>query len=382
MTMAVTKRRAHSTVPAAARHQVFTPRDIADWMTAWACAGHPATILEPGAGRGVFLDAIEALWQTRKGDRPAVTAFETDATLCAELLRRCDAGHVNVRHADFITAGRVARFDACVANPPYVRHHELRYPERFYTAFDRQIGARLSRMTNLYGLFLLRIWSSLSHGGRAAVITPAEWLNADFGCALKRYLLSENALDGLVHFAPSALAFPDALTTAVIVLLRRGRATDEAIRAAHVADCGALQRLQLVDASAIHRKALDPAKKWSRLFETSRPARGRALSRHTLGAFAECTRGIATGANAFFTLSESERRAHGIDLHDVAPCVAKAGHVSDVLFDDGALQRLIASPRKVWLLRPRMPLRAAVVKYLAIGRRLGIDRRYLPAHRP
>jgi adenine-specific DNA-methyltransferase len=93
-------------------------------------------------------------------------------------------------------------------------------------------------------------------------------------------------------------------------------------------------------------------------------------------------RGIATGANQFFTLTESERRTHRISRRDVVPCITKAANLDHEQFERTQLRRLIASNRKVWLLRPRTPLDDAVRDYLKVGVTLGIPERYLPAHRP
>ncbi len=204
--------------------QVFTPRPVADWMAAWVCQNHPRTILEPAVGDGVFLRAVEsALAARRMGSDVRVTAFEVDPRLPESPLQSVSALRVRLRREDFIAAALAGRFDAAVANPPYVRHHSLCRSEAMMCRFDRLCGRRLSRLTNLYGLFILKIWSLLTLRGRAAIITPAEWLNADFGVPIKAYLLEQNALDGIIHFDHAERVFSDALTTAAIILLRRGR---------------------------------------------------------------------------------------------------------------------------------------------------------------
>lgn len=364
------------------RSQVFTPETIARWMTNWACANHPQSILEPGAGDGAFIGAIAKRQAEQPLWHPEITAIESDATLASKLKRRDDAVRLTVRRSDFVTARFNHRFDACVANPPYVRHHELEYADATYSRFDRMIGERLGRMTNLYGLFLLRIWQLLAIAGRAAIITPAEWLNADFGVPIKRFLLRENALDAIVTFKDAALPFPNALTTAAITLLRRGRSPSEPIRLAEVPDAMELSQLDINSARSIDPVALDPQRKWSSAFRKDTPGPFDQRASNTLGEFTDCTRGIATGANRYFVLSESERMQFGIDRRDVVPCVSKATHIDKTNFDTDALENIIASDRKIWLLRPRAPIDPAVRSYLDLGIAQGIDRRYLPSHRP
>jgi adenine-specific DNA-methyltransferase len=353
-------------------------------MARWACRDRPRTILDPALGRGVFVDAVlhlqslDPAWPT-----PRIDAFELDPALCSLQAagRLTSAGRSHCRNADFLASGPLGAYDAVIANPPYIRHHELAYGDDLFRRFDRQCGARISRTTNLYGLFLLKIWSLLAPGGRAAVITPAEWLNADFGVALKRYLLAENAIEGLVHFDPAASVFEGVLTTACITLLRRGRRPGDPLRLCTAADARGLTAVRPERGRPLRRGDLDPAAKWTVLFEGGAApllsARGGVL-----GDVATCTRGIATGANDFFTLSEPLRREWGIDRRDLVPCITRARQVRGDRLEAGDVAALAAAGERVYLLRPRCPPPPAVRRYLDEGRRRGVHLRHLPAHRP
>ncbi|MFQ5500783.1 MAG: class I SAM-dependent DNA methyltransferase [Phycisphaerae bacterium] len=364
--------------------QVFTPRPVADWMVRWACAGRPHRILDPALGGSVFVDAMEAFYDGRNGpDTQMVDVFEIDADLLSDFQMSVRSIKVHCRHADFITATIRGDYDAIVANPPYVRHHEMDYPDSVLRRYDRLCTRRLSRMTNLYALFLVRIWNLLAPGGRAAVITPAEWLNADFGRTVKSYLIEENAIEAILHFDHSAQVFDDALTTAAITLLRRGRGSRTAVTLARVSDVESLRGMDLKQGIRIARQDLDPAQKWTPLFSETLAASGRLRRKNgpTLGTIAHCNRGIATGANGFFTLNESDRRRHGLDLRDLSPCITKAKQVSGDKLTTAGMRRLVASDQRVYLLNPRPRLTTAVKRYLAEGERLGIHKRYLPSHR-
>ena len=357
--------------------QVATPRPIADWMTAWACANRPRRILDPAVGEGVFVDSVIDHYRRQGWKRPQIDGCEIDR----ELARRVSAAGdwCAIRHCDFLDAEFPRPFDAVIANPPYVRHHSHERDERLFTRFDRLCGERISRMTNLYGLFVLRIGSLLSPRGRAAVIAPAEWLNADFGVPVKRYLLRENIIEAIVHFAHASHVFDGALTTAAIILLRKGRRAADPIRLAAVEDAESLARLWLDEARACSPSTLDPARKWSPIIET--PAEPDGAS-HTLRSIADCSRGIATGANQFFTLNESARRHWKIDRRDLRLCITKARQIAGDRLTAAEVRRLVDADERVYLLSPRSHISAAVRRYLDEGRRLGIDRRYLPSHRP
>ncbi|MCB9862526.1 MAG: N-6 DNA methylase [Phycisphaerales bacterium] len=362
--------------------QVFTPPTVAAWMTAWACARQPKRILEPSVGEGVFVDAIERQLLDQPGWRPRVDAHEVDEALRRKLLATRRDVELRLSATDFVLDNSTRGYDACVANPPYVRHHSLRYDEATYRRFDALVGERISRMTNLYGLFLLRIWERLADDGRAAVIVPAEWLNADFGRPLKRFLLSENAIDGVVFFEDDALVFDGALTTAVILLLRRGRRNAEPIRTAVLQDAAALSQLRFDNMRAVDAATLDPARKWSNLLANPGSDRESPEATGTLADVAICMRGIATGANDYFTLTEPQRIEAGLDMSDLKPCITKANHAPTNDFGSSDLEKLRAAAQKAWLLDPREPVCEAVERYLARGRARGIHERYLPSHRP
>lgn len=369
--------------------QVFTPRPVADWMVRWACAASPDSILEPAVGEGVFIEALESRY-ARSRKRPFIVAYDVDDRMIDHGRARQSPFQIEHRHESFIESISSDRFEAAVANPPYVRHHEHKLSEACFERFDRMCGHRLSRLTNLYGLFLLRIWESLAPGGRAAVITPAEWLNADFGKAIKACLTGENAIDGIVHFGHASRVFSDAMTTAAITLLRRDRGPEDGVRLVTVESAEELNDQLLDKAVQFEVAALDPARKWTPLFQEARLAattgsktrRSAPSSTLTLGQIARCVRGIATGANDYFTLRESDRVRFEIDPMDLSPCVTKAQHATDDVFNRRCLDALRDADHRIHLLNPRARLTPEVERYLDHGRSLGIDKRYLPSHRP
>lgn len=360
--------------------QVFTPAPIAEWMARWVRVDRSRRILDPAVGTGVFVDAIEGVLSacgTRR--RPIIDLCDVDERMIHLAGGQRRGAEVRLRRLDFVSGNFPNPYDAIVANPPYVRHHDFEYPERIWREFDRMCGRRLRRQTNLYGLFLVKIWALLSARGRAAVIVPAEFLNADFGVPLKAHFLEENAMDAIVHFDPSARVFANALTTSAIVLLRRGRASKEPVRLCGVASIAELRRLEMKDDEGWSGDDLVPAEKWSPYFRKTRPPREQTAR---LGDVAVCMRGIATGANDYFTLRESDRRRWQIDRRDVTPCITKAQQLSAGAATARDVRRIIESDERIFLFSPRQPLAAGPRNYLGEGRRRGIPNRYLPAHRP
>lgn len=385
--------------------QVETPWPVALWMARWLLEGRPRRICDPAVGPGVFIRALReiASQDDGQGQRPSVEAFDVDEQWTRGPTRGPGGGgsggggtirnpsapdprppspDIRVRYiaGDFIRARLDAPYDAIIANPPYVRHHHVTYGADVFDRLSRDCGRRLSRMTNLYGLFLLKIWQSLAKGGRAAVITPAEWLNADFGVPLKAHLLEQNALDAILCFGANVRVFDDALTTAAITLLRRDRGLSEPIRLVRLDDRQRLFDDKAVVSTLRERTSLDPSRKWLHLFDA--PSGRPPLSDRVLGHIASCKRGIATGANDYFVLRESQRRSRGIDTADLRLCITRARQIHGLRLTEAGAKRLIEADEPVWLLDPRPRLTNAVRRYLREGERRGIPRRYLPSHRP
>src|SRR6266704_2213360 len=109
--------------------------------------------------------------------------------------------------------------------------------------FEERFGTSLDRLTNLYGLFLLKIWEDLSPGGRAAVIVPAEFLNANFGEEIKERLLKVIRPAAVAVFAPSLNVFADALTTSALVFLDKNRPVEAQLFARRIESVEEAERL-------------------------------------------------------------------------------------------------------------------------------------------
>lgn len=355
--------------------QFFTPPAIARFMVRWAVTAQTSSFLDPAAGTGVFLE------EASRTLRPSavMVGWELDPALADLTKSRVPA--CTIRVGDFLLQPASCRYDAVVCNPPYVRHRALRYPDSVWRTFDTLAGRRLSRFTNAYGLFLIAIAHALSPRGRAAVIIPAEFLNADFAVPIKAFLLSRNFLDAVIAFDHRDLIFGDAVTTACIILLRTSRRAGEhvsLVRADRVEHPDELDHALSQPALSLDPQELDPRRKWEPLLRPQAPPACGDLVR--LGMLARCIRGIATGANSYFTLNWPEVQRFGLAAH-VRPCITKTMHAPAPVFTPQDHERLVRSGRKAFLLWPTDPHDGSLAAYLDVGHRLGIPSRYLPSHR-
>jgi len=364
-------------------------------MVSWVLDRGAQSLLDPSVGTGIFIRAALIQTAQRGGSLTTVVGYETDQVM-AEIARMAVEAlgfqPPTIRQIDFVTDHFGDKFDAIVANPPYIRHQEMPYSDDVFAWFDRKCGFKLSRLTNTYGLFLLRILLSLSAHGRAAVLIPSEFLNADFGVPIKRFLLETNLLDSILIFDNNQLVFSDIITTACVVMLDADRVRGKPVRIVHILDAstiGELSKHLLSDAPLREHpnwqellfapEALPPASKWTSL--------GKSNSRRSpklvpLGEIADVMRGIATGANSFFTLSAEEVKKYGLERIYLRRCITKAAHAPHLDFNPSDFDELSSSGKKAYLLYYEGgPISSALRSYIELGEKRGFHKRYLTEHR-
>ena len=363
--------------------QVATPEPVAVLLAKWVMSAKPRTVLDPAAGLGGLLAACHQL-----NLKTALVGVERDT----ETLQRAKATAprgTKLILADYLKS-EAGLFDGIIANPPYVKAHRLEYSEKDWRYFEERLGTPLDRLTNLYALFLLKIWEDLAPGGRAAVILPAEFLNANFGEEIKERLLRAIRPAGIAIFAPALNVFADALTTSAIVLLDKGRALkapiwaklSESVEDAEDFVEGLLAgRISAAGKGLIDLAVLNPHDKWLNLLLNGATERVPVRFAKRVGDYFDCRRGIATGANDFFCLSSAEMCEHHLTESHVEPCITKATDADGLVFTRDKFDELVARDRRCFLLNPSRNGQN-FTRYLELGEQQGIPKRHLPSHRP
>lgn len=363
--------------------QVETPRPVAELMARWVMSTQPTSVLDPAAGLGKLLAACR-----RENHNAQLVGVERDSETLRKAKAQAPRG-TKLILADYLLADS-GLFEGIIANPPYVKAQRLDYSEADWRYFEERLGTPLDRLTNLYALFLLKIWEDLAPRGRAAVLLPAEFLNANFGVEIKERLLRALRPAGIAIFAPKLNVFAEALTTSAIVFLEKGVSTSAPLRAIKVNSLEEAETFvdELLAHPSIERRVnytdlahFKPRDKWLNVLLNDAAPFDSARFTRCIGDYFDCRRGIATGANEFFCLSASGLREHALDLEHVDPCVTKAVDASGLVFSREKFTSLAAADRRCYLLNPRRNGRD-LDRYLQIGEGLGIPQRHLPSHRP
>lgn len=366
--------------------QYFTPQPIANLLCRWASENQPRTLLDPSAGTGILARTFHQIVPNC-----SITTIELDPLAASALSQSADSAWKDkIACLDFLKLASEDTFDAIVANPPYLRHHDICYDDSVWRGIEQKSRIRLSRLTNIYVLFILEICRRLNVGGRAAIIVPGEWLNANFGTPLKEFLLRGRWLKQLVYFSHAETLFPDALTTACLLLIEHPKTQKETYRLRTLfvpssAPATALEQIVLNEKGPVDGiverwfapdELLNHAK-WNSVLENGLPEPLPGFV--PLAELATTCRGIATGANSFFHLSLAEAQAKG--LSHLKPCIGRARDVSGYIFQPSDFANLIESNSTTQLWCAEGELLSAELRYLAQGEQAGLPERYLLSKR-
>lgn len=367
-------------VPGAARRaagQFQTPFWAADLMAGWLLQEPAHLLLDPGVGAGRLLFRASQRPEGRPGRYLGLDVDPTCLAMARLNLALREASPADLRQANFLLDTVSETPDAIICNPPYSRHHAIPGEEKaaIHDGLASRLSLRVSRLAGLHVLFLVRALEIAAEGARIAFITPAEWLDVNYGRAVKRFVLDHAHVEGLIVFQDDHLFFDGALTTAAITLLRKGAAGDQPTRILHLPT--ELPDVERVLAGlrgegdlTVVEAQLDHSQKWSR--RSGAPARGRPL-----GELARVRRGIATGCNEFFVISEATRRDRELSTADLRPCITSPRIVDGTELTREDLDGLPAEQPR-WALDCRNP--ETETAPTPLGRYLRWGRRKLRAH--
>lgn len=366
--------------------QFFTPEPIAQLMIDWVFQVNPVTILDPSVGPGVFLRLIGKEHHAAK-----VLGIDVDPVALAAARITLGSDSADVIAHDFLTWPDDRKFDGILANPPYLRHHDVHYPFDIFIDIGRRNGVVLSKLTNIYVLFILEICRKLSPGGRAAVIVPGEWTNANFGMALKSFLLQNGFLHSIVYFSNLSDQFEDALTTAAILLIEKPTfkktKSFDSYFIEHLTTIADLKPTilegRVPSPGIIHRNFfcadLVGLEKWDKVLKDGMAKQQAGFV--PLDSMVQSRRGIATGANKFFHLTGTKVRAFKLSQGNLKPCVGRAEHVSGLRFTATDFERLKNLDSRVWLLSFALAPTKSEEEYIQSGVEEGLNQRFLLAGR-
>lgn len=156
---------------------VPTPDNIVDLMVdklfAQSIPEKGDMILDPGCGKGAFIDGIIRWCLKNQNPIPKIVGIESDPRHIPEASKRFKRyPSIEIKHQDFLLNDQDC-YDYIIGNPPYVPITKLSVNER--TFYKKQFWAAQGRF-DLYLLFFEKALKSLKHNGKLVFITPEKFM--------------------------------------------------------------------------------------------------------------------------------------------------------------------------------------------------------------
>lgn len=296
--------------------QFFTPEPIAELMADAVREVEPATVLDPGVGGGILLRAV--------GEGPKLFGLDIDVS-AVELSAVSTPGEHEIAVGDFLDAERwpltEATFDAIIANPPYVRHHNLSAEHKLLARhYSTRLGLKVSSLSGSYVYFFLEALLRLNDGGRLVFITPTEFLDVRYGQAVKEALLDHCEINEILVLEMDELAFEGVLTTSAITIATKRESPSRRFRLVEGRLNGSIEKGREIELPAELAPAALP---WTPLLPSRAERIATLLDGRTarLGDYCRVRRGIATGDNSFFVMTRAEIEQWDIEDRFLVPVV-------------------------------------------------------------
>ncbi len=290
---------------------------------------------DPSIGSGSFFSAALAVYGPKRLE--SAVGVELDSAF-ADAARNlwADAG-LEVVRGDFT---RVVANGSCppapnliLANPPYVRHHHMdrEDKERLQRLAFKMTGVEVNGLAGLYVYFLLLATAWMENDGYAAWLIPSEFMDVNYGAALKHFLTDRMTLIRAHRFDPDDVQFGDALVSSVILVFKKARPPPGhepeftfggTLEAPHASDRVSLERLRA-------------AHKWT-VFPSHAKNDRHTISDGTgptLSDLFRIQRGIATGDNKFFILDRADAKRQGLPAMYLRPILPSPRHLKAKVID-------------------------------------------------
>jgi predicted RNA methylase len=284
--------------------QFATPTPLALSLAAYAhtlMGEQQVRFLDPSIGTGSFFSALKETFAKDRID--AARGVELDPLFANAAMDLWAGEGLHVDQGDFTRQPAPdRRFNLVIANPPYVRHHHLsgEDKERLKARLMQSLRLDISGLAGLYCYFMLLCHDWMEEQGLAIWLIPSEFMDVNYGSTVRKYLTEHVTLLHMHRFCPTDAQFADALVSSVIVVFRKAPPP----LSGHCARFSFGGPIEAPDTEAlVPLSTLRQSLKWTQF-----PANPHVVKTDDLklGDVFSIKRGLATGSNGFFILSEAD----------------------------------------------------------------------------
>ncbi len=345
----------------------------------------PVRFLDPAIGTGSFYSAFLRVF----GNTTAQWAvgYEVDKHYAFPARQLWDAYPLDIRVDDFTKSDppieEASKATLVICNPPYVRHHHIKCTEkeRLHSILLMNHGISLSGLSGLYCYFLCLSKKWMAHDAIAGWLIPSEFMDVNYGRAVKEFLLDHVTLLHIHRFSPEDTQFSDALVSSAVVWLKNATPP----QGHHVRFSLGGSLLRPVNEQTYSIDVLCKIGKWTSLPQ-AHSQRSLGRPRWIIGDFFDVKRGIATGANDFFVLSAEEALRRCIPQEFLVPILPSPRYLKSDLID-GNETGIPQIEKQVFLFSSELSEEQIqrqyppVWRYLQEGHEQGIPERYICRNR-
>ena len=329
--------------------QFATPSVLAGDILQYALTLVPkgkVRFLDPAVGSGAF---YSALLKTFDGRRVAAArGYEIDTHYGTPAKKLWAGAGLDYRLADFTRAKVDTRYNLIICNPPYVRHHHIKGEEkaRLQLRAAEISGFKIGGLSGLYAYFMGLSHAWQDEGAVSGWLVPSEFMDVNYGRALKQYLLHRVTLLRIHRFDPNDVQFDDALVSSAVVWFRNE--TPKSDTQVEFTFGGSLLKPKVT--RKVSSACLEQEAKWTR-FPIAAPRI--QFNGPKLSDYFKISRGLATGDNSYFILPEATIRERGLPMECFTPVMPGSRHLPDdeVLSDQDGVPLL---ERRLFLLDTRL----------------------------
>lgn len=339
----------------------------------------PVNFLDPALGSGAFYSALKRIYASDQELIKSAAAFEIDPHYGKPAQDLWASQGLSLTHGDFTKFEPNPRFNLIICNPPYVRHHHLSGDDKMRLqkrSMDIS-GCKLNGLAGLYAHFLLQTHAWMAPGAIAGWLIPSEFMDVNYGREVKRYLLEKVTLLKIHRFSPDDVQFTDALVSSAIVWFKNELPSKDNQT---VFSFGGSLFAPHIEKS-LSQKDLIAENKWTR-FPKYDVRDENIIEPQMLGDLFFVKRGLATGDNKFFVLSEQQVIERDIPYAVLRPILPSPRYVEgDEIVTDA--DGLPTNASRLFLLDPQMDeeeirnIYPTVATYLDEGKVAGVNNGYL-----
>jgi len=306
--------------------QFATPPALAISLARYAHAligQTPVRFLDPAIGTGSFFSALSETFGQK--NIAAATGIELDPLFAQTAAALWEGQGLQVVNGDFTKQPPPSHpFNLVLTNPPYVRHHHLQTGEkdRLKANLARSLHLDISGLAGLYCYFLLACHDWMEEHGLALWLIPSEFMDVNYGVTLRRYLTDRVTLLHIHRFCPTDIQFTDALVSSAVVVFRKSPPPPS--HSVRFSFAGPIEHPRTEAQIAL--ETIRQSRKWTH-FPAATNVSGKGEL--TLGDVFGIKRGLATGSNNFFILTDTDIANWQIPSQFMKPILPGPRHLTN-----------------------------------------------------